>query len=101
MLGADAKALEAGIIKHLGNISSDEPTEETDSQSSAVLVPGQVHSSSHFHLSFSLFQINLNSVIDISGSECLNESDGHNYKNALTSGSGYLESDCDEQVMDE
>ena len=37
----------------------------------------------------------------MSGSECLNESDRHTYENALTPGSQYLESDCDEQVMDE
>ena len=36
----------------------------------------------------------------MSGSEYLNESDRHTYKNVLTSGSQYLESDCDEQVMD-
>ena len=31
---------------------------------------------------------------------CLNESDRPTYKSVLTSGSQYLESDCDEQVMD-
>ena len=32
-------------------------------------------------------QINLNSIIDMNGSECLNESDRHTYKNLLTPGS--------------
>ena len=37
----------------------------------------------------------------MSGSECLNESNGHTYKKVLTSGSQYLESDCDEHVINE
>jgi len=37
--------------------------------------------------------------IDSSLSECLNEADEHNYKHCLTSGGGYLESDCDEQLI--
>jgi len=44
-------------------------------------------------------QINLNSFIEKSGSECLNEQDDHPLANCLTPGSSsYLESDCDEQV---
>jgi len=31
--------------------------------------------------------------------ECLNESDEHPLAHALTSGGGYLESDCDEQLI--
>jgi len=37
--------------------------------------------------------------IDHSKSECLNESDDHPYKHCLTSGGGYLASDCDEQLI--
>ena len=40
----------------------------------------------------------LNSVVDMSGSECLNESDDHVFAGALSVGKKYLESDCDEQV---
>ena len=46
-------------------------------------------------------QINLNSIMDVSGSECLNESNGHTYKKVLTSSSQYLESDCDEHAINE
>ena len=45
-----------------------------------------------------LFQMLLNSVVDMSGSECLNESDDHVFAGALSVGKKYLESDCDEQV---
>lgn len=30
--------------------------------------------------------------------ECLNESDDHPFTHCLTSGGGFLQSDCDEQV---
>lgn len=45
-----------------------------------------------------LIQENLNSLVSRADSECLNESDDHEFGNALSSGSSYLESDCDEQV---
>lgn len=31
--------------------------------------------------------------------ECLNESDDHTFEHCLTSEGGYLESDCDEQLI--
>ena len=31
--------------------------------------------------------------------ECLNESDDHPYDHCLTPGGGFLESDCDEQIL--
>lgn len=31
--------------------------------------------------------------------ECLNESDDHNFEHSLTAEGGYLESDCDEQLI--
>lgn len=37
--------------------------------------------------------------IDSSKSECLNEADDHPYQHCLTSGGGYLASDCDEQLI--
>ena len=43
-------------------------------------------------------QMDLSTLINKSGSECLNESDDHPLTHALTSKGGYLESDCDEQV---
>ncbi|TRY68741.1 hypothetical protein TCAL_07666 [Tigriopus californicus] len=33
------------------------------------------------------------------GCECLNESDDHPWAHAMTPGGGYLESDCDEQII--
>ena len=48
---------------------------------------------------FVYYQVNINSIIDISGSECLNESDDNTFQNSLDSNKDlYLESDCDEQV---
>ena len=42
--------------------------------------------------------MDLSSMINKSGCECLNEADDHVLSHALTSKGGYLESDCDEQV---
>merc|ERR1711974_72742 len=41
----------------------------------------------------------LSSFFDKSQSECLNENDDHPYTHCLTSGGGFLESDCDEQLI--
>ena len=43
--------------------------------------------------------MDLTSFVDKRGSECLNESDDHPYAHCLTPGGGYLESDCDEQLI--
>ncbi|XP_071480233.1 thioredoxin-like protein 1 [Diadema antillarum] len=43
--------------------------------------------------------IDLNSLIDKRHSECLNQSDDHVLEGCLKKGEGYLESDCDEQLM--
>ena len=44
-------------------------------------------------------QLDLTTFITKSGCECLNESDDHPLAGCLTSNPGYLESDCDEQVV--
>ncbi|XP_064596138.1 thioredoxin-like protein 1 [Liolophura sinensis] len=41
----------------------------------------------------------LNSFLNKSGCECLNESDDHPFTHAITQKGGYLESDCDEQLI--
>jgi len=41
----------------------------------------------------------LNDYVDSSASECLNEDDEHPYKHAMTSEGGFLQSDCDEQLI--
>jgi len=43
--------------------------------------------------------MDLSSFLEKNGCECLNESDDHPYTHALQSGGGYLESDCDEQLI--
>lgn len=44
--------------------------------------------------------MDLSTYIIKSQCECLNESDDHNLQHGLTAeGSGYLESDCDEQLI--
>ena len=42
--------------------------------------------------------MDLASMLNKSGCECLNESDDHTLEHALNPKGGYLESDCDEQV---
>ena len=46
-----------------------------------------------------VFQIDLVSLINKAGCECLNEEDDHPLSHALTSKGGYLRSDCDEQLI--
>lgn len=73
--GADPTALEEKIKKWY----TDSDAETGDSP-----VKG------HMDLSF---------LINKAGSECLNESDDHTFEHALNPKGGYLESDCDEQLI--
>lgn len=73
--GADNKALEDMIKKHYGEEGG--AGEETG-------VPGMM---------------DLTTFIDKSRSECLNEDDDHPYAHCLTSAGGFLQSDCDEQII--
>lgn len=43
--------------------------------------------------------MDLNTFIAKTQCECLNESDDHNFAQCLTTDDGYLESDCDEQLI--
>ena len=43
--------------------------------------------------------MDLTTFIDKSRSECLNEDDDHPYAHCLTSAGGFLQSDCDEQII--
>jgi len=43
--------------------------------------------------------MDLNTFLDMSKSECLNESDDHPFLGALKEDEGFLESDCDEQLL--
>ncbi|XP_011425198.2 thioredoxin-like protein 1 [Crassostrea angulata] len=75
MKGADAAALEEKIKRLMGD--GEEGADE-------VTVKGHM---------------DLASMINKSGCECLNESDEHTLSHALTTKGGYLESDCDEQLL--
>jgi len=72
--GGNPEALEAKVKQHYG-------TEEAEEDSS---VSGY---------------IDLATFITKNGCECLNESDDHPLEGCLTSNPGYLESDCDEQLI--
>jgi len=73
--GADNKALEDMIKKHYG----EEGGETEDAGVKGML--------------------DLLTFIDKSKSECLNEDDDHPYAHCLTSAGGFLQSDCDEQII--
>jgi len=72
--GGNPEALEAKVKQHYG---ADEAEEDSS-------VSGY---------------IDLNTFITKNGCECLNESDDHSLEGCLTSNPGYLESDCDEQLI--
>ncbi|XP_075740554.1 thioredoxin-like protein 1 isoform X2 [Rhipicephalus microplus] len=76
MRGADPNTLEAKIQELL----SSEPPEGAATEK----VQGHVDMSTFF---------------DRNAQECLNESDDHPLSGCLSSGDGYLESDCDEQLI--
>lgn len=77
MSGANAQALEAKIVELIG---TGDAAAASDSG-----VPGHM---------------DLNGFLLKNGMECLNESDDHTLKDALSPGHGaYLESDCDEQLI--
>merc|ERR1712029_721754 len=73
--GADNKALEEKIVHHYG---------EEGGEGEDAGVKGMM---------------DLVTFIDKSKSECLNEDDEHPYQHCLSSGGGYLGSDCDEQLI--
>jgi len=78
--GADQNALENKIRELIGSVNSEDAGQSNESG-----VVGH---------------IDLSSFVNKSESECLNESDEHNFLACLTSGSSnYLESDCDEQLI--
>ena len=63
------------------------------------LLPHSHHTHTHTHTHTHHNQMDLLSLVDKKGSECLNESDSHPFHNALTAGKEFLESDCDEQLI--
>jgi len=73
--GADNKALEDKIKQHYG---------EGGGENEDAGVKGMM---------------DLSTFIDKAQSECLNEDDDHPYSHCLTSGGGFLQSDCDEQLI--
>eukprot|EP00088_Acartia_fossae_P059851 TRINITY_DN71565_c0_g1_i1.p1 TRINITY_DN71565_c0_g1~~TRINITY_DN71565_c0_g1_i1.p1 ORF type:complete len:287 (-),score=72.50 TRINITY_DN71565_c0_g1_i1:75-935(-) len=75
MQGADNKALEEMVKKHYG---------EEGGESEDTGVKGMM---------------DLITFIDKSRCECLNEDDDHPYGHCLSSAGGYLQSDCDEQII--
>ncbi|KAL7648352.1 UNVERIFIED_CONTAM: hypothetical protein RMT77_000258 [Armadillidium vulgare] len=74
--GANMEALEAKIKQHYGDGESE------DSEDCGV--PGHM---------------DLISMINKAGCECLNESETHTFSNILASNGGHLESDADEQLI--
>ena len=49
--------------------------------------------------SLSSFQMDLDTLLDKSLCECLNQADDHPYEHCLSKEGGFLESDCDEQLI--
>ncbi|CAG2232981.1 Thioredoxin-like protein 1 [Mytilus edulis] len=76
MRGADPNALEEKIKQWKGG--------DSEGQEDDVTVKGH---------------LDIGSFISSKGCECLNESDEHTLEHALSTKGGYLESDCDEQLI--
>jgi thiol-disulfide isomerase/thioredoxin len=85
MKGVNEVGLQSAIINLIGSQLEKEAGESDAADTvSAITVPGQ---------------INLSSMVDHSGSECLNESDSHPFPHCLKPDRSFLESDCDEQLI--
>lgn len=76
--GADMAGLEHKIRQHIGSTEDGDAGGEEEEYGQGLM--------------------DLTSFIEKSGSECLNESDDHPFGHCLKSG-GYLQSDCDEQLI--
>jgi thioredoxin len=76
MQGADTATLESKVKQHYG--------EDGGASEEDVGVKGMM---------------DLTPFLDKKMSECLNEADDHPYTHCLASGGGFLESDCDEQLI--
>ena len=92
--GADKAGLEAKIKQFYTDASQDEE----------VGVKGMVNETANpFYNNKQIdnlfLQMDLSSFLDKKLCECLNEDDDHPYAHCLTSGGGYLASDCDEQLI--
>ena len=101
MKGANEVGLEAAIIRRIRESYGDADVSDTTAVKTTITIPGQVSLSlslTHIFYFYS-FQINLSSLVDHSGSECLNESDDHPFANCLKPDTSFLESDCDEQLI--
>lgn len=76
--GADVNGLEHKIRQHMGSAEGGEAEDDGEEYGQGLM--------------------DLTTFIQKAQSECLNESDDHPFAHCLTSG-GYLESDCDEQLI--
>lgn len=74
--GADIASLEAKIQEHIGTSDADEACED-----------------------YGQGLMELNTFISKQECECLNESDDHSMDHCLSPNGGYLQSDCDEQLI--
>jgi len=111
MRGADASQLEEKIKKWYSDEEGDDgdsPVKGHDKRNSKLknkakksagssldplLVPNDMEKEPREDM------MDLNTFISKAESECLNESDDHTFEHALSSKGGYLESDCDEQII--
>ncbi|KAH8302840.1 hypothetical protein KR044_011076 [Drosophila immigrans] len=92
--GADVMGLEAKIQEHIGTEGAEEAGEDYGQglvSTHTVTDPTDTNDR--------VAQMELNTFISKQECECLNESDDHNLKHALASAGGYLQSDCDEQLI--
>jgi hypothetical protein len=101
--GADSTSLENKIQQYYGT----EDAEDCDSSvrghvscfEHALLYMYIILKYVHIIWCLDFLQMDLSTFIHKQQCECLNESDDHPFVHCLTSSDGYLESDCDEQVL--
>lgn len=92
--GADAATLESKIQQYYGS------EEGEDVEGVAGHVSINVYNTEYVKTKTNnFFQMDLSPFISKSQCECLNESDDHPLPDCLASGGGFLQSDCDEQLI--
>lgn len=91
--------MEAKIQQHIGSGEADSGEDFGQGLVSSFIRISSFSLNYKIGISISFQQMDLNVFITKNQCECLNESDDHPLAHAFTSGGGYLQSDCDEQLI--
>ncbi|XP_065184627.1 thioredoxin-like protein 1 [Sycon ciliatum] len=97
--GANRPALEAMLQQHASADASAAPAAAPAAGDGAAAAAAAPEKPTELLPGLIAGHIDLVEMVDKEKSECLNESDDHRFTTAMHSGGGYLQSECDEQLI--